>query len=104
MLMGTMVIVGALGGAFWNRLRVSALTVATFAPLLTIFAIAVLTLLSQVTALMYFTARRATGESLDQAFTDFERAVLPETHWQRSHRDRVMDQLSSARVTELSKP
>jgi hypothetical protein len=103
-LMLVMTIVGALTGLFWNRLRISALTVAAVAPLLTIFAILALTLLSQITALMYFTARRATGESLDQAFADFERAVLPDTHWQRSHRDRVMDHLSSGRVTEISRP
>jgi hypothetical protein len=60
-----------------------------------------LSLMSQITSLMYFTARRTTGESIDQAFADFERAVLPDTHWQRSHRERVMDQLSSAKVTEV---
>jgi serine/threonine protein kinase len=100
-LMIAMGLVGALGGLLSSRARVSALTVATLAPLFTIFTIVALSLMSQITSLMYFTARRTTGESIDQAFADFERAVLPDTHWQRSHRERVMDQLSSAKVTEV---
>jgi hypothetical protein len=48
-----------------------------------------------VGSLAYLRARRALGEPLDKAFADFERAVLPESHWQKPERERVATLIAS---------
>ena len=42
-----------------------------------------------VNALNYLRARRVIGEPLDKALAEFERAVLPESHWKLAERERV---------------
>ena len=87
-----------------TRLRITALEVAVLAPLLMVAATMVQVLLSVLTSLGYFNARRAMGESMDQALEDFERAVLPATHWQRSHRDQVMTQITRGSSAAVTRP
>jgi hypothetical protein len=48
-------------------------------------------------ALNYLRARRAMGEPLDRALADFERAVLPESHWKLGERERVATLIASRR-------
>lgn len=48
-------------------------------------------------ALNYLRARRALGEPLDRALTDFERAVLPESHWKLGERERLATLIASRR-------
>jgi hypothetical protein len=48
-----------------------------------------------VGALTYLRARRALGEPLDRALADFERSVLPESHWQMPERERVATLIAS---------
>jgi hypothetical protein len=48
-----------------------------------------------VGALTYLRARRALGEPLDKALAEFERAVLPESHWQMPERERVATLIAS---------
>jgi serine/threonine protein kinase len=48
-------------------------------------------------ALNYLRARRALGEPLDRALADFERAVLPESHWKLGERERVATLIASRR-------
>lgn len=48
-------------------------------------------------ALSYLRARRALGEPLDRALADFERAVLPESHWTLGERERVATLIASRR-------
>ena len=48
-------------------------------------------------ALNYLRARRAMGEPLDRALADFERAVLPESHWKLGERERVATLIASGR-------
>ena len=48
-------------------------------------------------ALNYLRARRALGEPLDRALADFERAVLPESHWKLGERDRLATLIASRR-------
>jgi hypothetical protein len=48
-------------------------------------------------ALNYLLARRAIGEPLDKALADFERAVLPESHWKLAERERVATLIASRR-------
>lgn len=52
-----------------------------------------------VNALNYLRARRALGEPLDKALADFERAVLPESHWKLAERERVATLIASRRVS-----
>ena len=54
-------------------------------------------LLAVISALTYLRARRALGEPLDRAFEEFERAVLPESHWRLAERERVATQIASRR-------
>jgi serine/threonine protein kinase len=54
-------------------------------------------LLAVIAALTYLRARRALGEPLDKAFEEFERAVLPESHWRLAERERVATQIASRR-------
>jgi serine/threonine protein kinase len=84
-------------GLLLGRARLNSTSIAAITPLLALFMAALTTFSNVVTASMYFTARRATGDSLDRVLEDFERAALPDTHWQRAHRDRVQDQLRTAR-------
>lgn len=53
--------------------------------------------LAVVSALTYLRARRALGEPLDKALVDFERAVLPESHWRLAERERVATLIASQR-------
>lgn len=48
-----------------------------------------------INALTYLRARRAPGEPLDKALADFERAVLPESHWKLAERERVATPIAS---------
>jgi hypothetical protein len=48
-----------------------------------------------VGALTYLRARRALGEPLDKALAEFERAVLPESHWQMPERERMATLIAS---------
>jgi serine/threonine protein kinase len=50
-----------------------------------------------VSALNYLRARRALGEPLDKALAEFERAVLPESHWKLAERERVATLIASRR-------
>ena len=59
--------------------------------------VALAPLLAVVSALTYLRARRALGEPLDKAFEEFERAVLPESHWRLAERERVATQIASRR-------
>ena len=52
---------------------------------------------SVISALGYLRARRALGEPLDKALADFERAVLPESHWKLGERERVATLIASGR-------
>jgi serine/threonine protein kinase len=52
---------------------------------------------SVVSALNYLRARRALGEPLDKALAEFERAVLPESHWKLAERERVATLIASRR-------
>jgi serine/threonine protein kinase len=54
-------------------------------------------LLAVISALTYLRARRALGEPLDKAFEEFERAVLPESHWRLAERERVATHIASRR-------
>jgi hypothetical protein len=45
----------------------------------------------------YLRARRALGEPLDKALEEFERAVLPESHWKLAERERVATLIASRR-------
>jgi hypothetical protein len=54
-------------------------------------------LLAVISALTYLRARRALGEPLDKAFQEFERAVLPESHWRLAERERIATQIASRR-------
>jgi len=46
-------------------------------------------------ALTYLRARRSSGEPLDKALAEFERAVLPESHWKLAERERVATLIAS---------
>jgi serine/threonine protein kinase len=59
--------------------------------------VALAPLLAVIAALTYLRARRALGEPLDKAFEEFERAVLPESHWRLAERERVATQIASRR-------
>jgi len=48
-----------------------------------------------INALTYLRARRSLGEPLDKALADFERAVLPASHWQLAERERVATLIAS---------
>jgi serine/threonine protein kinase len=50
-----------------------------------------------INALTYLRARRALGEPLDKALAEFERAVLPESHWKLAERERVATLIASRR-------
>jgi hypothetical protein len=50
-----------------------------------------------INALAYLRARRSAGEPLDRALADFERAVLPESHWKLAERERVATLIASRR-------
>ncbi len=50
-----------------------------------------------ISSLNYLRARRAMGEPLDRALADFERAVLPESHWKLGERERVATLIASRR-------
>ncbi len=52
---------------------------------------------SVMAALTYLRSRRALGEPLDKALADFERAVLPESHWKLGERERVATLIASRR-------
>jgi len=67
------------------------------APLMAILFVVAASFLSLVGALTYLRARRAAGEPLDRAFEDFERSVLPPSHWQLAQRDRVRRQIELTR-------
>jgi hypothetical protein len=54
-------------------------------------------LLAVISALTYLRSRRALGEPLDKAFEQFERAVLPASHWQLAERERIATQIASRR-------
>ncbi len=54
-------------------------------------------LLAVISALTYLRARRALGEPLDRALEEFERAVLPESHWRLAERERVATLIASRR-------
>ena len=76
------------------RARLSGPVIAALMPLL-VAGIAFLTTFGTLgRSLLYFTARRATGESLERVFEDFERQALPSTDWQRAHGERLRDQLT----------
>jgi serine/threonine protein kinase len=84
-------------GVMMRATRLSTATIMALAPLLTVGLTILMTFFALVSALLYFAARRATGEALERVLEDFERAALPATHWQRAHRDRLHDQLRTAR-------
>jgi serine/threonine protein kinase len=52
-------------------------------------------LFAVINALTYLRARRSLGEPLDKALADFERAVLPESHWKLAERERVATLIAS---------
>jgi hypothetical protein len=49
-------------------------------------------------ALLYLSARRASGESMERVFQDFERAALPAAHPDTTHQDRLREQISAHRI------
>ncbi len=63
----------------------------------TLTFVALAPLIAVISALTYLRARRALGEPLDKAFGEFERAVLPESHWQLAERERVATLIASRR-------
>ena len=67
------------------------------APFIAILFVLAGSFLSLVGALTYMRARRASGEPLDQALADFERSVLPPSHWQVAQRDQVRRQIELTR-------
>ena len=64
---------------------------------ITLAFVLVAPLLAVISALTYLRARRALGEPLDKALEEFERAVLPESHWQLAERERVATLIASRR-------
>jgi serine/threonine-protein kinase len=92
-----MLLSGALLGALIGRARLSTGAGMALAPLIAVASTLVMTVVGLVSSLLYFAARRATGEALDRVLDDFERTALPATHWQRAHRERVQDHLRTAR-------
>jgi serine/threonine protein kinase len=64
---------------------------------ITLAFVLVAPLLAVTSALTYLRARRALGEPLDRALEEFERAVLPESHWRLGERERVATLIASRR-------
>lgn len=80
--------------SWFLRARLPGPMLAALTPLM-VGGVAVMTTFGTLArSLLYFSARRSTGESLEQVFDDFERHALPSTHWQRAHGDRVRHQLT----------
>lgn len=54
--------------------------------------------LAVVSALTYLRALKAAGESPDDVLRAFEREILPESHWTRAARERILTQIDATRV------
>jgi serine/threonine protein kinase len=88
---------GGLGfGALARRLPPE-VALGALSPLFALAFVLVGPFMSVVNALMYLRARRALGEPLDKALEEFERAVLPESHWKLAERERVATLIASRR-------
>ncbi len=94
---GALGIGGAVGfGLLAHRMPAEAALGVLGMPAALVFVL-VAPLLAVISALTYLRARRALGEPLDRAFEEFERAVLPASHWQLAERERVATQIASRR-------
>jgi serine/threonine protein kinase len=94
-----MILSGALG-AFLGASGVIAhpSRIMPFAPIIAVVMMIGLLLNALLGALLYLSARRASGESMERVFQDFERAALPAEQPDVTHQDRLREQISAHRL------
>ena len=88
---------GAVSVGFLARRLPAEVAFGTMAVFLALAFVLIGPLFAVMGALTYLRARRAMGEPLDKALADFERAVLPESHWKLGERERVATLIASRR-------
>ena len=88
---------GAIGVALLSRVLPVEVAFGTLAIFVALAFVLVAPFAAVLNALTYLRARRALGEPLDKALADFERAVLPESHWKLGERERVATLIASRR-------
>jgi serine/threonine protein kinase len=100
MIVGIALFAGVSGGlsfALLARRLPPEVALGALSPLFALAFVLIGPFVSVVNALMYLRARRALGEPLDKALLEFERAVLPESHWKLAERERVATLIASQR-------
>ena len=55
---------------------------------------------SVVSSLTYLRALKASGESPDDVLHQFEREILPPSHWKLATRERILTQIDASRAEE----
>ena len=70
-------------------------SVLSMTPVLALGLLVLLVVNSVLGALMYLSARRATGESLEQIFADFERSAMPADRANLTDADRLRERIAS---------
>ncbi len=93
-LIAALATIAALAAALVTGAQLTMTSVFRLAPIAVVGLIPALTFVAVLRSLSYLTARRAVGESIADAINDFERAVLPESARGRSHRERIVAQIS----------
>jgi hypothetical protein len=88
-------IAGAVGVASLATRMPAQVALGTLALLFALAFVLIGPFFAVVNALTYLRARRSAGEPLDKALAEFERAVLPESHWQLAERERVATLIAS---------
>jgi hypothetical protein len=90
-------ICGAVSWGLLARRMPPQVALGTLAILFALAFVVLMPFIAVVNALTYLRARRVLGEPLDIALADFERAVLPESHWKLAERERVATLIASRR-------
>ena len=93
----TIGVVGSLGFVILSRWFPKEVAIGSLGILFALSFVVFAPFVSVISALTYLRARRALGEPLDRALADFERAVLPESHWRLGARGRVATLIESRR-------
>jgi hypothetical protein len=92
------VMIGAVTGAaigLLSRLLPGAVVLGMLGVFLALLWVLLAPFFAVINALTYLRARRSLGEPLDKALAEFERAVLPESHWKLAERERVATLIAS---------
>lgn len=71
---------------------------AILAPLMAIGMVLLAPFLSVVSSLTYLRALKAAGESPDEVLLQFEREILPASHWKLATRERILTQIDATRA------